>query len=326
VIELKALRKSYPEFDMELDLSVEQGELISILGPSGSGKTTSLRLIAGFEKPASGRVLIDGTDVTSCTPAKRQIGYVFQDYTLFPHMSVAGNVGYGLHVRGAEQATIRRKVGELLELMDLPGYEDRSVQTLSGGERQRVAIARALAVDPLLLLLDEPFSSIDEVLRRELRREVVRLQQELGITVLFVTHSRQEALSISGRVAVLNAGRLVQYASPQDLYQQPANEFVARFVGEVNAVEKDGLRYMLRPEHLSVESGHRPPGVPAASSQTFSAVGTVVGREFLGHLWLFTVETELGPLLVYHERALEAEAAVTVEIPRRSILPPEAIL
>ena len=328
MIELEGVRKRYPEFNMELDLSVDQGELVSILGPSGSGKTTSLRLIAGFEKPDSGRIVIDGIDVTALTPAKRQIGYVFQDYTLFPHMSVAGNVGYGLRVRGADAGSMAKKVGELLELMDLPGYEERSVQTLSGGERQRVAIARALAVDPLMLLLDEPFSSIDEVLRRELRREVVRLQQELGITVLFVTHSRQEALSISDRVAVLQGGRLIQYDSPQRLYQNPTNDFVARFVGEVNDVRVHGARCILRPEHLHViseaEGGVDPAPAVEPGQASVAITGTVTGREFLGHLWLYTVESDSGQLLVYDEREFAARSTVTVAVPQQTILQEDA--
>ena len=217
MIRLEDLRTSYAAFDMHLDLEIRSGELVSILGPSGSGKTTTLRLIAGFERPTAGRIVIDGTDVTALRPADRHIGYVFQDYTLFPHMNVADNVGYGLRIRGQNRSVMTKRVEELLELVELPGYGTRRVDTLSGGERQRIAIARALAVDPVLLLLDEPFSSIDEVLRRGLRREIVRLRTELGITVVFVTHSRREALSISDRVAILRGaypGRVYWLTSP----------------------------------------------------------------------------------------------------------------
>ncbi|MFP4377748.1 MAG: ABC transporter ATP-binding protein [Spirochaetales bacterium] len=292
MIKLESVTKSYPEFQMQIDLEAEAGELVSLLGPSGSGKTTALRLIAGFEHPDAGRVLIDGRDVTSLKPAARGIGYVFQDYTLFPHMSVGQNIAYGLRIRHVEAKAQSRRVAELLELMDLPGFEDRPIQNLSGGERQRVAIARALAVDPVLLLLDEPFSSIDEVLRSDLRREIVRLKKELGITVLFVTHSRQEALSISDRVAVLRAGTLIQYDSPAELYHHPVNEFVAGFVGETNYVEHEGERLLFRPEQLrlDVPSEGKASGIDAAKTDVPPSLPvTVDSREFHGATNLYTV-------------------------------------
>ena len=323
MIRIDRLTKRYPEFDMELDLAVEAGELVSVLGPSGSGKTTTLRLIAGFEQPDRGRIFIHGEDVTTRRPADRHVGYVFQDYTLFPHMNVAQNIGYGLRIRRRDATTIASRVDELLELMDLPGYAKRRVDTLSGGERQRVAIARALAVDPVLLLLDEPFSSIDEVLRRGLRREIVRLQKELGITVLFVTHSRQEALSISDRVAVLQQGRLIQFGSPANLYHRPVNEFVAGFVGEVSMVPQNGGLRFLRPEDIRLEeAGHgatglepaRPLRAPAADGRSDTSVSSiravVRSREFLGFAWLYELECEYGRLLAYDSRAFEAETAV----------------
>ncbi|MFP4115257.1 MAG: ABC transporter ATP-binding protein [Spirochaetota bacterium] len=308
MIRLETVQKSYPEFDMELDLEVEPGELVSILGPSGSGKTTTLRLIAGFERPDHGRILIHGEDVTAMRPAQRHVGYVFQDYTLFPHMNVAQNIGYGLRVRRRDDAETHRRVDELLELMELPGYGPRRIETLSGGERQRVAIARALAVDPVLLMLDEPFSSIDEVLRRDLRREVVRLQKELGITVLFVTHSRQEALSISDRVAILRSGRLVQHGSPVELYEHPVDEFVAGFVGEISYVQIDGRRHGLRPEDVRL--------APAAEGgHTIHA--TVTGRQFLGFAWLYELATEHGRLLAYDTRRLSEGTGVVAHLEPR---------
>jgi ABC-type Fe3+/spermidine/putrescine transport system ATPase subunit len=298
MITLDGIKKVYPEFQMEIDIRAEAGELISILGPSGSGKTTSLRLIAGFEQPDAGRVLINDHDVTALKPADRGIGYVFQDYTLFPHMSVAENIAYGLRIRHVQPSERNRRVGELLELMDLPGFEKRAIANLSGGERQRVAIARALAVDPVLLLLDEPFSSIDEVLRRDLRREIVRLKKELGITVLFVTHSRQEALSISDRVAVLRAGKLMQYGSPYELYHKPVNEFVAGFVGETNYVEIDGKRVLFRPEELELSpqpiEGARTTDETAPANLRPSLPVTVEGREFYGATHLYTVASSTG--------------------------------
>ena len=302
MVRLETLGKSYPEFDMELDLTVESGELVSILGPSGSGKTTTLRLIAGFEAPDRGRILVNDRDVTALRPAQRKFGYVFQDYTLFPHMDVAGNIGYALRIRRWDADAIERRVDELLELMELPGYGRRRVDTLSGGERQRVAIARALAVDPVLLMLDEPFSSIDEVLRRDLRREIVRLQKELGITVLFVTHSRREALSISDRVAVLRQGRLIQYGAPVELYRRPVDEFVAGFVGEIAYVEIDGRRVAARPEEVRLLAGDDAGG-PDGSARAFEI--TVRGREFVGFAWLYDLASEHGSLLAYDARRFD---------------------
>ena len=321
MVRLENLGKGYPEFDMELDLTVESGELVSILGPSGSGKTTTLRLIAGFEAPDHGRILVNDRDVTALRPAERKFGYVFQDYTLFPHMDVAANIGYALRIRRWDAHAIDRRVDELLELMELPAYGRRRVDTLSGGERQRVAIARALAVDPVLLMLDEPFSSIDEVLRRDLRREIVRLQKELGITVLFVTHSRREALSISDRVAVLRQGRLIQYGAPVDLYRAPVDEFVAGFVGEIAYVEVDGRRVGARPEHVRllaeddegradrVAAGGGPDrSMPSAGDGRPDAPSfavTVRGREFVGFAWLYDLASDHGQLVAYDTRRFE---------------------
>jgi putative spermidine/putrescine transport system ATP-binding protein len=290
MIQFKDVRKSYPEFDMSIDFSISEGELVSILGPSGSGKTTTLRLIAGFEHPDGGSIMINDRDVTDLSPAQRQIGYVFQDYTLFPHMTVEANVGYGLRVRHRPASEREAKVRELLELVDLPGYEDRNVTTLSGGERQRVAIARALAVDPVLLLLDEPFSSIDEVLRRDLRDEIVRLQKRLGITVVFVTHSRQEALAISDRVAVLNHGSIVQYDDVETLYRAPRNAFVASFVGEANFMDTD---LMLRPEQM-ILLGHDDTTPAGWEVRT----GVIDTHQFLGAVHRYGCRTGDGTELI----------------------------
>ncbi len=294
MITFQQVKKSYPEFDMAIDFSIQEGELVSILGPSGSGKTTTLRLIAGFETPDGGRIMINDRDVTGLSPAQRHIGYVFQDYTLFPHMSVADNVGYGLKIRRRPAPQVRAKVRHLLELVDLPGYEERDVATLSGGERQRVAIARALAVDPVLLLLDEPFSSIDEVLRRDLRDEIVRLQKQLGITVVFVTHSRQEALAISDRVAVLNSGTIIQYDTVEELYRAPRDAFVASFVGEANFVPpRDGKSgsVVLRPEQIRLIAPGD--GDPPAD---FVVRNTIIDtHQFLGAVHRYGCGTESSP-------------------------------
>lgn len=313
------VKKSYPEFDMAIDMEIQQGELVSILGPSGSGKTTTLRLIAGFEHPDSGTIAIDNRDVTGLSPAERHIGYVFQDYTLFPHMNVSENVAYGLTVRRRPTAEITAKVAELLELVDLPGYQERNVMTLSGGERQRVAIARALAVDPILLLLDEPFSSIDEVLRRDLRDEIVRLQQRLGITVVFVTHSRQEALAISDRVAVLNNGEIVQFAPVEELYHRPRDRFVANFVGEANFIGSDSGAAMLRPEQLAIVDGVQPDGTAIEASsdrsgESWDAIlsAVVSTHQFLGFSYRYGCESEEGPIIVMDSRKIPEGSTVRV--------------
>lgn len=326
MIRFHNVTKSYPEFDMSIDMSIGHGELVSILGPSGSGKTTTLRLIAGFEHPDSGTITIDDYDVTRLSPAERHIGYVFQDYTLFPHMSVAENVGYGLTVRRRPEGEIAGKVEELLEIVDLPGYQDRRVTTLSGGERQRVAIARALAVDPVLLLLDEPFSSIDEVLRRDLRDEIVRLQKRLGITVVFVTHSQQEALAISDRVAVLNHGNIVQYAAVEELYHRPKSSFVATFVGEANFVAADGGTQMLRPEQMRIVAGTKPDGsaidepIEEDGPEWDSEISAVVQTDqFLGFSYRYACKSEAGPIVVMDRRKIPEGSTVTVGYNRRSV-------
>ncbi|MFO8042033.1 MAG: ABC transporter ATP-binding protein [Alkalispirochaeta sp.] len=346
MITFERVSKSYPEFAMHIDFSIHDGELVSILGPSGSGKTTTLRLIAGFEHPDGGRILINDRDVTTKTPAERQIGYVFQDYTLFPHMTVAENVGYGLRVRHRPPGEIRAKVGELLELMDLPGYEDRDVSTLSGGERQRVAIARALAVDPVLLLLDEPFSSIDEVLRRDLRDEIVRLQKRLGITVVFVTHSQQEALAISDRVAVLRAGRVIQYDAVEELYHRPRDQFVASFVGEANFLETDRGTIMLRPEQMELaertsdgteptqlQRGAAPVRGAAegdssasdAAQNATTARAVVETHQFLGAHHRYQCDSDVGTLIVTSPQRYAVGTAVTVAYdPTQGCILPES--
>ena len=308
MIQLDGVGKSFGEFSLSIDLSIESGEIVSLLGPSGSGKTSALRLIAGFETPDTGRILVNERDVTAVRPSERRIGFVFQDYSLFPHMNVEQNVGYGMRVAGASAAEIRRKTDELLDLVDLSGFGTRDVARLSGGERQRVAIARALAVDPVVLLLDEPFSAIDEVLRRDLRREILLLQERLGITIVFVTHSRREALSVSNRVAVMRDGAIVQFGGPTDIYQTPANAFVASFVGETAGIE--GSEELLRPEHLELAGDTEHPDAIAA--------GVIRFGEFHGPHWLYTVRTTRGELLVYSRLEYPVGASVAV---RRTATP-----
>jgi putative spermidine/putrescine transport system ATP-binding protein len=226
-----------------LDLDITGGEFLALLGPSGCGKTTALRAIAGFDRPDGGRVLLDGRDITDVPANKRDMGMVFQAYSLFPNLSVADNVAFGLKVRRRDKAERSGRAAELLELVGLADRGDRYPHQLSGGQQQRVALARALAVAPQVLLLDEPLSALDAQVRVQLREEIRRIQLELGITTVFVTHDQAEALSVADRVGVLRAGRLEQVASPDDLYERPATAFVAEFVGTMNrlpAVLRDG--------------------------------------------------------------------------------------
>jgi putative spermidine/putrescine transport system ATP-binding protein len=219
------------------DLEVERGEFVSLLGPSGCGKTTMLRIVAGFESPSAGRVVMSGEDVTNLTPNKRRVGMVFQSYALFPNMSVFENVAFGLKIAGIPRPELERRVAELLEMVGLSALKDRYSYQLSGGQQQRVALARALAPRPRVLLLDEPLSALDAQIRVSLRTEMRQIQRELGITTLFVTHDQEEALSMSDRVVVMNGGRVEQVDVPHRIYQAPATRFVAGFVGALNLFE-----------------------------------------------------------------------------------------
>ncbi len=238
ILSLRGLRKSFDTLEAVagLDLDVQKGEFLTLLGPSGCGKTTTLRIIAGLETPTAGRVLLDGKDVTCLAPERRAVNTVFQNYALFPHMSVAGNVGYGLRMRGEKKESISRRVEEMLELVQLPGYGRRMPSQLSGGQRQRVAIARALILSPRILLLDEPLGALDLQLRRQMQAELKRIQQALGITFIYITHDQEEALAMSDRVALMRHGRIVQMDTPRALYEQPKTAFAASFIGETNLI------------------------------------------------------------------------------------------
>ncbi len=237
-LEMRSLHRAYGETRAldGLDLAVAPGELIALLGPSGCGKTTALRIVAGFERPDSGSVSVGGRDITSTPPAKRDMGMVFQSYSLFPHLSATDNVAFGLRIRRVSTAARRAKALELLELVGMSAQAARYPHQLSGGQQQRVALARALAVQPTVLLLDEPLSALDAKVRLQLRDEIRRIQISLGITTVLVTHDQEEALSIADRVAVMRSGRLEQCASPAELYARPATAFVAEFVGTMNRI------------------------------------------------------------------------------------------
>ena len=229
-------------------LNVTEGEVVTVLGPSGSGKSTLLRVIAGLQRPDAGRVLLDGEDITAVPPHRRGIGLVFQDHALFDHRDVQGNVAFGLRMRGDSRNDIEQRVGELLELVGLDGYEQRSVGTLSGGEQQRVALARALAPEPRVLLLDEPLGSLDRRLRDRLLEDLERLFERISVTALYVTHDQAEAFALGDRVAIMRAGRIVQAGTPDALWARPADEDTARFLGLGNV--RDGT--IVRPEAVAV--------------------------------------------------------------------------
>jgi len=233
-----------------VDLTVEEGEFFTLLGPSGSGKTTLLRLIAGFERPDAGRIELGGRDVTSVPPHLREPHSVFQDYALFPHMTVGDNIGYGLRVKGVARGERSKRIERALRMVRLVGLDRRRPSQLSGGQRQRVALARAVVNEPEVLLLDEPLGALDLKLRQEMQLELKRIQKEVGITFVYVTHDQEEALTMSDRVAVFNAGRIEQIGTPADVYERPATEFVAGFIGISNLLTRDGIRFVIRPEKL----------------------------------------------------------------------------
>ncbi len=220
-----------------VSVDIGDGSFFALLGPSGCGKTTTLRLIAGFEMPTKGRIYFDGADVTDLPPYKRETGMVFQNYALWPHMTVEENIAYGLKIRKLPKSEIKKRVREVLRLVKLEGFENRYPSQLSGGQQQRIALARAIAVRPKTLLLDEPLSNLDAKLRIETRAELRRIQRELGITTVYVTHDQEEAMSISDRIAVMNQGRIMQIGTPQEIYQRPRNTFVADFIGQATMVE-----------------------------------------------------------------------------------------
>jgi spermidine/putrescine ABC transporter ATP-binding subunit len=236
-----------------VSLDIASGELLTILGPSGSGKTTLLKVVAGFETPDAGVVRIDGVEITALPPARRDIGMVFQNYALFPHLTVRANVAFPLEMRNVAKAEIERRVTEALQLVELGGYDQRLPKQLSGGQQQRVALARAIVFNPRLLLLDEPFGALDRKLRETMQLEVRRLQRRLGLTTIFITHDQEEALVLSDRIAVMNKGRIEQVATTTEIYERPANAFVADFVGESNIFRGT----VTEPGVLSLEGGRR---------------------------------------------------------------------
>ena len=272
-----------------VSLDVQPGEFFTLLGPSGSGKTTCLRMIGGFALPTSGSISIHGQDVSQLPPYNRPVNTVFQDYALFPHMSVLENVAYSLMVRGVDRSTRERQAMALLETVQLPDVALRRPAQLSGGQRQRVALARALINEPKVLLLDEPLGALDLKLREQMQIELKTLQRKLGITFIFVTHDQHEALSMSDRIGVFNKGRLEQIASPDDLYNRPATRFVADFVGTANILPAgDSAAMMIRPEKIRLQTG-----VLADSTTPGGLQGTIQEVQFFGSFWRVSVQRDL---------------------------------
>jgi putative spermidine/putrescine transport system ATP-binding protein len=272
----------------DVDLAVGDGEFFTLLGPSGSGKTTTLRMIAGFEQPDRGRVLLGGHDITHRPPYTRDVNTVFQDYALFPHMTVAENVGYGLKVKGVSRRERAAQVNEVLRMVRLEGFGGRKPVQLSGGQRQRVALARSIVNRPKVLLLDEPLGALDLKLRQEMQVFLKALQQDLGMTFLYVTHDQEEALTMSDHIAVFNHGRIEQIGSPREVYERPSTEFVAGFVGTSNILERDGRRFSVRPERIELDGS----GEPA----------TIADVVFVGAYTRLLVDTDVGERLTVVRR------------------------
>jgi putative spermidine/putrescine transport system ATP-binding protein len=285
-----------------LDLEVKRGEFFTLLGPSGSGKTTTLRMIAGFEEPDTGRVELGGKDVTGLPPYDRSVNTVFQDYALFPHMNVGDNVAYGLRVKGVDRAERRRRASQALATVRLAGYEERKPNQLSGGQQQRVALARAIVNEPRVLLLDEPLGALDLKLREQMQVELKGIQGQVGITFIYVTHDQEEALTMSDRIAVFNEGGIEQIGPPTEIYERPDNAFVAGFVGVSNLLERDGRRFTVRPEKISIVENGTAEGLHVEE-------GTIKDVSYAGMITRYLVDLEAGGELQVVRQNLETSSA-----------------
>ncbi len=300
-----------------VDLEIRDGEFFTMLGPSGSGKTTCLRMIAGFDRPTSGKVFLHGRDVTHLPPYERDVNTVFQDYALFPHMTVGQNVGYALMIKNVPAAEIRQRVTKTMEMVRLTGFEGRKPAQLSGGQRQRVALARALINEPRVLLLDEPLGALDLKLRQEMQVELKSLQQRLGITFIYVTHDQEEALSMSDRLAVFNHGRIEQLGKPAEVYERPATAFVAGFVGTSNLIEgalaqrlmQQSGRFALRPEKIQLSAIDPTPLVSSNLPDSIQVEGSVRDVVYLGLYTRYLVTLESGEELIVAQQNLSTSSS-----------------
>ena len=304
-VRLNGIRRTYGDVVAidRLDLDIAEGEFFTLLGPSGSGKTTTLRVIAGFEQPDEGHVELGGVDVTRVPPFERDVNTVFQDYALFPHMSVQDNVEYGLRVKGMTRRERRVKAEEVLERVRLPQVASRRPLQLSGGQRQRVALARAIVNSPSVLLLDEPLGALDLKLRQEMQVFLKALQRDLGITFVYVTHDQEEALTMSDRMAVFNEGRIEQIGSPAEVYEHPKTEFVAGFVGVSNVIERNGRKITIRPEKIHMRDDDGGSGEP----------GVVREVVYVGMVTRYVVDLESGGELVVIRQNLETSSQQALE-------------
>ena len=305
IIELKNISKNFEDQQVlkGIDLNIYENEFLTLLGPSGCGKTTLLRIIGGFEEPSNGQLIFDGKDISKVPPYKREVNTVFQKYALFPFLNVADNIAFGLNLKKMDKDVIEKKVSRMLELVGLKGFEKRDVTLLSGGQQQRVAIARALVNEPKALLLDEPLGALDAKLRKDMQTELKKIQKEVGITFIFVTHDQEEALSMSDTIVVLNDGVIQQIGTPMDIYNEPQNRFVAEFIGESNIIEgnmikdclvnfdgrdwecvdkgfkdNEDIEVVLRPEDMDVVAG--------------KVSGTIISKVFMGVHYEYLVETK----------------------------------
>jgi putative spermidine/putrescine transport system ATP-binding protein len=315
-VRLIGVRKTYDDVVAvdRVDLEIETGEFFTLLGPSGSGKTTTLRLIAGFERPDEGTVELHGSDVTGRAPYERDVNTVFQDYALFPHMSVADNVGYGLRVKGVGRRERKDRVQSALQMVRLPDLGTRKPIQLSGGQRQRIALARSLVNRPRVLLLDEPLGALDLKLRQEMQIELKRIQQEVGLTFIYVTHDQEEALTMSDRIAVFNQGRIEQIGAPAEVYERPATEFVAGFVGVSNVLERDGRRFTVRPEKIRMLAE----GEDAGRGDTVEP-GRIREVVYVGMFTRYIVELDSGGELTVVRQNLETSSQDALESKGRGV-------
>ena len=315
-VQLDGVRRTYGDVVAiaGLDLDIRAGEFFTLLGPSGSGKTTTLRVIAGFERPDAGHVELQGVDVTRIPPSERDVNTVFQDYALFPHMSVRDNVEYGLRVKGIGRRERHAQAEKVLERVRLPGLGKRKPLQLSGGQRQRVALARAIVNSPSVLLLDEPLGALDLKLRQEMEVFLKELQRELGITFVYVTHDQEEALTMSDRLAVFNEGRIEQIGSPAEVYERPQTEFVAGFVGVSNILERGGRRITIRPEKIHMaEEGAR---LPSGDQMEAGRIRDVI---YVGMITRYVVELDSGGELVVVRQNLETSSQEALQARDRRV-------
>ena len=308
IIELKNISKNFEDQQVlkGIDLNIYENEFLTLLGPSGCGKTTLLRIIGGFEEPSNGQLIFDGKDISKVPPYKREVNTGFQKYALFPFLNVADNIAFGLNLKKMDKDVIEKKVSKMLELVGLKGFEKRDVTLLSGGQQQRVAIARALVNEPKVLLLDEPLGALDAKLRKDMQTELKKIQKEVGITFIFVTHDQEEALSMSDTIVVLNDGVIQQIGTPMDIYNEPQNRFVAEFIGESNIIEGNMIKDCLVnfdgidwecvdkgfKDNEDIEVVLRPEDMDVVEPEAGKVSGTIISKVFMGVHYEYLVETK----------------------------------